>query len=268
MGKVRVHQLAKELKITSSQLLATLSEDGISAASASATLEAPIVRKLREHYGASSVSNNAKRKPAPDPQYILVQDSASSEVHHWDYIDRSDERALCGYRYVARAARAEISDAGNVCQRCEERIATYHARWWREQFEKCNAELEELRAMYGKLERHCAEQKSHLATLNAKVKQARSQSKATVKRKPKKVAVRLVKKTAVRTKTSRARHVSPAFGERSESARVARKWHNDPRAPKPKGGFVNNGSDEAARERMRSHKPSTWRVGKSPSSYR
>ncbi|HEV7418751.1 MAG TPA: translation initiation factor IF-2 [Mycobacterium sp.] len=56
-GKARVHELAKELGVTSKQVLARLSEQGEFVKSASSTVEAPVARRLRESFGGS--------KPAP-----------------------------------------------------------------------------------------------------------------------------------------------------------------------------------------------------------
>ncbi|MGU3294319.1 translation initiation factor IF-2 [Williamsia sp. M5A3_1d] len=67
-GKARVHELAKELGVTSKQVLARLSEQGEFVKSASSTVEAPVARRLRESFpaaaGAStpSGSNGAAQK--------------------------------------------------------------------------------------------------------------------------------------------------------------------------------------------------------------
>jgi translation initiation factor IF-2 len=50
-GKARVHELAKELGVTSKQVLARLSEQGEFVKSASSTVEAPVARRLRESFG-------------------------------------------------------------------------------------------------------------------------------------------------------------------------------------------------------------------------
>ncbi|MCI1256004.1 MAG: translation initiation factor IF-2 [Corynebacterium provencense] len=51
-GKLRVHELAKQLGVTSKELLATLKEQGEFVKSASSTVEPPVVKKMRNHYGA------------------------------------------------------------------------------------------------------------------------------------------------------------------------------------------------------------------------
>jgi translation initiation factor IF-2 len=52
-GKARVHELAKELGVTSKEVLARLSEQGEFVKSASSTVEAPVARRLRESFGAA-----------------------------------------------------------------------------------------------------------------------------------------------------------------------------------------------------------------------
>jgi translation initiation factor IF-2 len=52
-GKARVHELAKELGVTSKEVLARLSEQGEFVKSASSTVEAPVARRLREAFGGS-----------------------------------------------------------------------------------------------------------------------------------------------------------------------------------------------------------------------
>ena len=46
-GKARVHELAKELGVTSKEVLARLSEQGEFVKSASSTVEAPVARRLK-----------------------------------------------------------------------------------------------------------------------------------------------------------------------------------------------------------------------------
>ncbi|MGA8124190.1 MAG: translation initiation factor IF-2 N-terminal domain-containing protein, partial [Mycobacterium sp.] len=50
-GKARVHELAKELGVTSKEVLARLSAQGEFVKSASSTVEAPVARRLRESFG-------------------------------------------------------------------------------------------------------------------------------------------------------------------------------------------------------------------------
>jgi translation initiation factor IF-2 len=54
-GKARVHELAKELGVTSKEVLARLSEQGEFVKSASSTVEAPVARRLRESFGGAKL---------------------------------------------------------------------------------------------------------------------------------------------------------------------------------------------------------------------
>ena len=74
MAKVRVHELAKELGIESKELLANLKEQDEFVKTASSTIEAPVVRKIRENPPASAKggdqtgAGSAADKPAaPKP---------------------------------------------------------------------------------------------------------------------------------------------------------------------------------------------------------
>ncbi|WP_072844188.1 translation initiation factor IF-2 [Rhodococcus tukisamuensis] len=68
-GKARVHELAKELGVTSKELLARLKEQGEFVKSASSTVEAPVARRLRESFpSADSAAAPAKPQAAsPKP---------------------------------------------------------------------------------------------------------------------------------------------------------------------------------------------------------
>ncbi|WP_233165049.1 translation initiation factor IF-2 N-terminal domain-containing protein, partial [Mycobacterium sp. AT1] len=63
-GKARVHELAKELGVTSKEVLARLSEQGEFVKSASSTVEAPVARRLREALGGGSKPAAPKAAPA------------------------------------------------------------------------------------------------------------------------------------------------------------------------------------------------------------
>ncbi|GAA5083257.1 translation initiation factor IF-2 [Nocardia iowensis] len=67
-GKARVHELAKELGVTSKELLATLKEQGEFVKSASSTVEAPVARRLRESFASKSApANGSKSGSRPGP---------------------------------------------------------------------------------------------------------------------------------------------------------------------------------------------------------
>ncbi|MES6875449.1 translation initiation factor IF-2 [Cutibacterium acnes] len=65
MAKVRVYELAKELGLSSKQLLGKLNDMGEFVRSASSTIEAPVVRRLRDQIGSAEPADDAKAaKPA------------------------------------------------------------------------------------------------------------------------------------------------------------------------------------------------------------
>ncbi|MCZ4534368.1 translation initiation factor IF-2 [Gordonia terrae] len=68
-GKARVHELAKELGVTSKQVLERLKEQGEFVKSASSTVEAPVARRLRESFpGKDGGAKDSKSSPAPGPR--------------------------------------------------------------------------------------------------------------------------------------------------------------------------------------------------------
>ncbi|QKT07090.1 translation initiation factor IF-2 [Gordonia sp. X0973] len=66
-GKARVHELAKELNVTSKEVLERLKEQGEFVKSASSTVEAPVARRLRESFPkpTESAATEAPAKKAP-----------------------------------------------------------------------------------------------------------------------------------------------------------------------------------------------------------
>ena len=65
MAKLRVHELAKELGITSKELMGHLKEAGEFVKSSSSSLEPPVVRQMREKFAAAPKSKKADAKAAP-----------------------------------------------------------------------------------------------------------------------------------------------------------------------------------------------------------
>ncbi len=78
-GKARVHELAKELGVTSKEVLARLNEQGEFVKSASSTVEAPVARRLRESFGGGkpapekAAAKAAGKAPAKGPDKSLDQ---------------------------------------------------------------------------------------------------------------------------------------------------------------------------------------------------
>ena len=69
-GKLRVHELAKQLGVTSKELLATLKEQGEFVKTASSTIEPPVVKKMKAHYAEKNGGRSEKdeKKDAPEPK--------------------------------------------------------------------------------------------------------------------------------------------------------------------------------------------------------
>ena len=62
-GKLRVHELAKQLGVTSKELLAQLKEQGEFVKTASSTVEPPVVRRMKQLYaedGGQKGADSAK----------------------------------------------------------------------------------------------------------------------------------------------------------------------------------------------------------------
>jgi translation initiation factor IF-2 len=66
-GKARVHELAKELNVSSKDVLAKLSELGEFVKSASSTVEAPVARRLREAFPPAPTAEPAPAPAQPAP---------------------------------------------------------------------------------------------------------------------------------------------------------------------------------------------------------
>ena len=73
MAKVRVYELAKEFGVESKAVMAKLQEMGEFVRSASSTIEAPVVRRLKDEFGSQGPKAQGKRSqgqgaPAPAGQ--------------------------------------------------------------------------------------------------------------------------------------------------------------------------------------------------------
>ena len=66
-GKLRVHELAKQIGVTSKELLATLKEEGEFVKTASSTIEPPVVKKMKALYEERAAAEGGKEEaPAKD----------------------------------------------------------------------------------------------------------------------------------------------------------------------------------------------------------
>lgn len=83
-GKVRVHELARELGISSRHLLSELKEMGEFVKSASSTLEPAVVRRLRLAFGESEPSERV----APEQDGPSTEDLARAEAEVRAFLER------------------------------------------------------------------------------------------------------------------------------------------------------------------------------------
>ncbi len=99
-GKARVHELAKELGVTSKEVLARLNEQGEFVKSASSTVEAPVARRLRESFGGG--------KPAAEGQAKAPTKAAAKAP---DKLDKALDQAISRADGNGEAAAAPAKPA-------------------------------------------------------------------------------------------------------------------------------------------------------------
>ncbi|QGU02254.1 Translation initiation factor IF-2 [Corynebacterium kalinowskii] len=80
-GKLRVHELAKQLGITSKELLATLKDQGEFVKTASSTIEPPVVKKMAQFYEKKSGSpaKDQAKPAAPKPGVAAAKPGAAKK---------------------------------------------------------------------------------------------------------------------------------------------------------------------------------------------
>ena len=77
-GKLRVHELAKKLGVTSKELLATLKEQGEFVKTASSTVEPPVVKKMEQYYAPKNEgADDAPAGNASAPQTSAATGAAT-----------------------------------------------------------------------------------------------------------------------------------------------------------------------------------------------
>ena len=117
-GKARVHELAKELGVTSKEVLARLNEQGEFVKSASSTVEAPVARRLRESFGGSkpAADKGPGAGPAKSPAAGLAPGLKGSgkpiEKALDQALDKAIDKAVGNGEAVSAPAKA--ADAGGV----------------------------------------------------------------------------------------------------------------------------------------------------------
>ena len=79
MAKVRVHELAKELGLSSKEVLAKLQEMGEFVRSASSTIEAPVARRVRDSFPKAQAKEEATTPAKPEAKQSANETSAKAE---------------------------------------------------------------------------------------------------------------------------------------------------------------------------------------------
>lgn len=72
-------------------------------------------------------------------------------VHHADYLNGLDDRALCGVAIQDPTALTQADTADALCPDCEAQVVVYHLEWWRSRALAATAELDALRVQYPEL---------------------------------------------------------------------------------------------------------------------
>ncbi|MGH3274822.1 MAG: translation initiation factor IF-2 N-terminal domain-containing protein, partial [Streptosporangiaceae bacterium] len=120
MAKVRVYELAKEFGVESKAVMAKLTEMGEFVRSASSTIEAPVVRRLKEAFSAQqprSQSGNGQRRAqqAAPAQSAASAGTAPSAPATAAAMESDGKGSVNGSTPAAPAAQARPqADAGTV----------------------------------------------------------------------------------------------------------------------------------------------------------
>lgn len=237
-----------------------------------------------------------------EPPYFYVREKSAPAAHHWDYLRDRSTSALCGHEYVDPITLGEIPRPRSVCRGCQARLCEWETIWWRDQYHTASSELGELRLKYDELKKHSANQRKKLSELHrlraqeVKKKKPRKTSAQEPREPALKVHQRKQKARSSKTVVARPSPSGSRFAkelgipvitkdqlaQESEQQLARKKSVMDARQSRRSGGrtgvravpetkkpktAAEKASDEAARERMRSHKPSSWRLGRSPGSY-
>ncbi|AZA09065.1 translation initiation factor IF-2 [Corynebacterium pseudopelargi] len=79
-GKLRVHELAKQLGVPSKELLATLKEQGEFVKTASSTIEPPVIKKMKAYYESKADAGEQAEKPAAKPAKKAAAQSPADQA--------------------------------------------------------------------------------------------------------------------------------------------------------------------------------------------
>ena len=98
MDNIRVSELAKELNMTSKDLLEKFAEISVSVKSHSSTVSPEQIRKIKEYLGVAPKKNTAKKafivkkaKPAQEPEVVKTEVKESPKVEKVERVQRVEK---------------------------------------------------------------------------------------------------------------------------------------------------------------------------------
>ena len=99
-----------------------------------------------------------------EPPHSYLRELSASVVHHADYLNGLNDRALCGVAVQDSTALTAVGTADAACPDCEAKLVVYHLEWWRARALAATAELDALRAKYRELAPSVDTESPHVET--------------------------------------------------------------------------------------------------------
>ncbi len=199
-----------------------------------------------------------------------------------DYLGKRPDHALCGCGGMKSQPSVD-TEGREICEQCVAKLPEYQAIWWREHCRHAAAEVAKLKAECRRLQAHSEEQRKHIEKLlqrNSQLNQSPPKKQPPPRKQPPpKRQPAANRANPRRTRTTASSAGNPFKLNRTSSRltakreprvpdpEVVRKRIQEMNAPRRPKTEAEKRSDEAARESMRSYKPSSWRIGRGPSSY-
>lgn len=123
-GKVRVHQLAKELGVPTKELLAWLNKRGEFVKSASSTLDPPLARRVRTHFSAKNPAGGSRGGDIKSPRVtpdtpVSTRLTASGQPQFERHLSRLDTENICRRFRKASATGQDQAAINTLYRDCE-----------------------------------------------------------------------------------------------------------------------------------------------------
>jgi hypothetical protein len=113
-----------------------------------------------------------------EPPHRYLREPSDPVVHHADYLNAPDQRALCGKAFENPTPLTGMDTADSVCPDCEAQLVVYHLEWWRARALAVTAELEALRVKYSELAQSGDTEAAHVVTAEVEEDHAGSAAKS------------------------------------------------------------------------------------------